>query len=283
MNADGDKLDRVRVSTGSPERASRTFVPTAQHPLRTCAHRYCVLRAPCSAGSCEKLVGSMHAASGHVPPPLPDPGDRGVPRYSRHALPPYRYVPGLQPHPTRDPAGHTYGGRQTPAAVVPAADDAAHVDAWRFGVDLFNQFYFWEAHEAWEDVWRAAPPDAPVRDLVHGLIQVAAALLKLHLGRVEAARRLAASGIVKIRRADAGSLVLGVSPAAVAAAFAAYFAPVLAGHVAAGCAAPRVRRFVVSRPPRGLRRGGRWRPAGAPVRLTDRGLRSVASGSTPRR
>jgi len=40
------------------------------------------------------------------------------------------------------------------------------------GVDLFNQGSFWEAHEAWEDVWKEK--EDPQKKLLQGLIQVAA-------------------------------------------------------------------------------------------------------------
>ena len=33
----------------------------------------------------------------------------GVHRYSSRVFPPYRYVPGLHPHPTNSPDGHSYG------------------------------------------------------------------------------------------------------------------------------------------------------------------------------
>jgi|SRR4051812_37991297 predicted metal-dependent hydrolase len=42
------------------------------------------------------------------------------------------------------------------------------------GIRLFNQGEFFEAHEALEDVWRAAP--APEKKFLQGLIQVAVAL-----------------------------------------------------------------------------------------------------------
>ena len=41
------------------------------------------------------------------------------------------------------------------------------------GIDLFNQAKFFDAHEALEDVWRAAP--APEKKFYQGLIQAAVA------------------------------------------------------------------------------------------------------------
>jgi uncharacterized protein len=50
------------------------------------------------------------------------------------------------------------------------------VDAaqYRHGVELFNDAAFFDAHEALEDVWRAAP--AAEKKFLQGLIQVAVAL-----------------------------------------------------------------------------------------------------------
>ncbi len=58
------------------------------------------------------------------------------------------------------------------------------------GVDLFNRWYFWEAHEAWEPLWRAHPADSEPARFIQGLIGVAAALLKLHAREATAARTL---------------------------------------------------------------------------------------------
>ena len=47
-------------------------------------------------------------------------------------------------------------------------DDLVH------GLELFNESEFFEAHEALEDVWRAAP--RPEKKFLQGLIQIAVAL-----------------------------------------------------------------------------------------------------------
>jgi predicted metal-dependent hydrolase len=56
----------------------------------------------------------------------------------------------------------------------PNLDPAERRRLVRLGVDLFNRGDFFEAHEAWEEVWRSTRPEP--RDLFQGLIQVAAAL-----------------------------------------------------------------------------------------------------------
>src|SRR5437773_12483560 len=40
-------------------------------------------------------------------------------------------------------------------------------------LDLFNRAAFFDAHEVWEDVWRAAPPEE--KRFLQGLIQIAVA------------------------------------------------------------------------------------------------------------
>lgn len=117
------------------------------------------------------------------PRPLVAPPDPPS-RLSREALPAYRHVPGLTPHPVTHPAGHSYGHRL--AAPAPACLELP--DRWRdctdylYGADLFNRAYLWEAHEAWEAVWKGAGEETPPGQFVQGLIQTAASLLRRHLG-----------------------------------------------------------------------------------------------------
>lgn len=128
-----------------------------------------------------------HAAP--IPPPARSPA-----RYCDLPLPPYRFVPGRCPHPHRDPEGH--GGGLT-------ADTPDEV-AFRYGVDLFNARFYWEAHEAWETVWRRAAAGSPEHHATKGLIQITASLLTLFMGRVEASRALAARGALLLDRASHG-------------------------------------------------------------------------------
>ncbi len=56
------------------------------------------------------------------------------------------------------------------------------------GIALFNRAEFFEAHEALEDVWRAAPE--PEKKFLQGLIQVAVALHHHGKGNLVGARSL---------------------------------------------------------------------------------------------
>jgi hypothetical protein len=159
--------------------------------------------------------------------PLPDPPLNRGSRYSRRLFPPYRYVPGVHPHPLRDPGGHSYVP-QPKSSVHPrwTADEWPRLEAWLYGVDLFNHFFFWEAHEAWEQLWASTPRGAAPSLLLQGLIQIAAALLKTHLGVLDGARTLSVEGIAKLRRARAShERLLGLDLDALITAFEVYFEP----------------------------------------------------------
>ena len=123
----------------------------------------------------------------------------GTTRYSSQDFPPYRYVPGLHPHPTNSPEGHSYG-----------EEDEEHEkwnsSLWRknddylFGIDLYNYHYYWEAHEAWEGLWIASIRNSSEHRFLQGLIKCGAALLKIRMAKYEiqdlvGARNLSKSGI----------------------------------------------------------------------------------------
>ena len=105
-----------------------------------------------------------------MPAPIPPPA-HPPPLRLEHPLPPYRYVPGLNPHPLKHPQGHSLDPERIPLA-----------HQWIRGLDLFDHRYYWEAHEVWEAVWKAVP-EGSERQLLQGLIQLSAATLKHHLGQ----------------------------------------------------------------------------------------------------
>lgn len=116
---------------------------------------------------------------------------RAAARYlPSHPFPAYAYVPGQQPHPIRDPRGHSYGAAE-PEAIALAPADWARSTAFLYGIDLFNHGYYWEAHEAWEGLWRAAP-DPEATAMLHGLIKLAAAGVKARSGNLRGVARHAA-------------------------------------------------------------------------------------------
>jgi hypothetical protein len=133
------------------------------------------------------------------------------------SFPPYAYLPGRQPHPVRDPTGHSY--RVKPMPVVPEASLGSDVFLW--GLDLFNHGYYWEAHEAWEGLWQVADRGGPSRMLFKGLILLSAAGVKIREGKHAAAARHAGRAAALLRRLmnapdRAFECALGMSPAALA-------------------------------------------------------------------
>ncbi|MGV8939621.1 MAG: DUF309 domain-containing protein [Allorhizobium sp.] len=98
-------------------------------------------------------------------------------------FPDYAYLPGRQPHPVRDPAGHSYH--------VQVTHPTASLDSEEFtwGCELFNYGYYWEAHEAWEGIWQVADRASPLRCLLKALILLSAAGVKIREGKHSAARR----------------------------------------------------------------------------------------------
>ena len=70
-------------------------------------------------------------------------------------------------------------------------------EAYERGIRLFNRERFFEAHEAWEEVWhRAHEVD---RRFLQGLIQAAAFLLKVEEGGQGGARRLYERALDKLK------------------------------------------------------------------------------------
>lgn len=143
----------------------------------------------------------------------------------QRAFPPYAYVTGRAPHPRRDPRGHSFGASEPP----PAPFDPARwreCEEYLFGIDLFNAGYYWEAHEAWEGLWRASraadraraesPAAAesplaagasraaasPATGFLQALIKLAAAGFKARQGRPEGVLRHAAVAAALLREVE---------------------------------------------------------------------------------
>lgn len=130
---------------------------------------------------------------------------------SRH--PSYSFVPGHWPHPTRDPEGHSYG-------IEPRVAEPLDLEKWSEckpyleGVELFNAGYYWEAHEAWEDVWKAVGRKGVVGELLKGLIKLTAVGVKVRQGCGNAARSLleqAASHLRAVHDQQSGSHTAGLN------------------------------------------------------------------------
>jgi hypothetical protein len=164
---------------------------------------------------------------------IPDPGRGTLRRYGDRPFPAYRFVPGVHPHPTRDVGGHSYEFAPRLRRSPPWHDEEwPRLQDWLDGVDLFNHFFFWEAHEAWEGLWASAPRGTSRSLLLQGLIQIAAALLKVHQRSVPAALTLSGDGLDKLRRASAmRETLMGLDLRSTVKALQRYFTPLAAGEL----------------------------------------------------
>lgn len=139
-----------------------------------------------------------------------------VPRYCpSDPLPPYSYVPGRQLHPVSDPRGHSFG-KEPPPAEVPDPRQPRSSQPYLRGIDLFNHGYYWEAHEAWESLWKACGGRGTAASFLKGLIKLAAAGVKAKEGNADGVRRHAtrAAELFGLVRKSAGpeeSIYLGLS------------------------------------------------------------------------
>ena len=68
----------------------------------------------------------------------------------------------------------------------------------RLGIDLYNAGHYWNAHEAWEEVWLEA--ESGRRSFYQGLIQVTAAFVHVTRNEYPGSVRLLDSGLEKLDR-----------------------------------------------------------------------------------
>ena len=128
----------------------------------------------------------------------PRPPDPTWPRYSAKPFPSYRFLPGKNPHPRRDPRGHSYRRPEPkPSAFLP--DDWQQSMDYRYGIDLYNFAYWWECHEVFEGLWHAVGPDTEQGTFFQALIQLAAANLKRFLGNEEATQKLGRNALARLQ------------------------------------------------------------------------------------
>ncbi len=134
-------------------------------------------------------------------------GDATPARYTDRPLPDYRHVPGRTPHPTKNPEGHSFG--RTEPAVRNLNEAPWHrCPEYLYGLDLFNAGYWWECHEALENLWLAAGLGSPAGHALQAIIQCAAAHLKLVCSQSTGAKRLVAHARAHVEWAEGPRLGL---------------------------------------------------------------------------
>ena len=78
-------------------------------------------------------------------------------------------------------------------------EDTLHsTPGYLWGIDLYNHHCYWEAHEEWEQLWKAARPASTPRYFLQGLIQCAAASLKGAHGQWGPCLTLGTKGLAKL-------------------------------------------------------------------------------------
>lgn len=114
-------------------------------------------------------------------------------------FPPYAFVPGLHPHPNRDPKGHSYGHEESePEYIAPEA--WSDNEEYLYGVDLYNHGFFWESHEAWEGLWlKCESVDETQRQFLQALIQLSAATLKILMKQPTGFKKLSKIGSERLQ------------------------------------------------------------------------------------
>lgn len=76
-----------------------------------------------------------------------------------------------------------------------------------YGIDLYNHYYWWEAHEAWEVLWLHSARESCDRHFYQGLIKASAALLKGHLQQMRGIERLSRSSAAHLEIVQASASV----------------------------------------------------------------------------
>jgi uncharacterized protein len=110
------------------------------------------------------------------------------PPHPSRPFPAYSYVPGRFPHPLSDPAGHSFGHVAKKCEPL-TTENARRHEEYLWGIQLFNHGYYWEAHEAWEQVWIACGRKGVAADYLKGLIKLGAAGVKTREGRPDGVAR----------------------------------------------------------------------------------------------
>lgn len=105
-------------------------------------------------------------------------------RFTEYNLPTESYIPGKTSRPESPPLS---GENINPKNL--SVDSPFENQFFLYGVDLFNHHFFWEAHEAWEEIWHLEE-ERELRDLLQGMIQLSGGFLKILQGNYRGARTL---------------------------------------------------------------------------------------------
>ena len=135
--------------------------------------------------------------------------DADIPRYTNKDLPVYRHLPFRNAHPFLDKGGHSYGEKLTP----PENFNPEHwqeCEEYLYCIDLFNNGYWWEAHERLKFISMAAGQETETGQFVRGIIQISAALLKHFMGEEDGAQTLAKMGLETLGKTQGSPLGIDI-------------------------------------------------------------------------
>lgn len=97
---------------------------------------------------------------------------RQTTRYTTLPLPQHRYIPGESERPTDLPSDGC-----SDELLGPLHEN----ELFRYGIDLFNRGFYWEAHESWEHLWKPIK-ESPEGKFLKGMIQITASFVKREQG-----------------------------------------------------------------------------------------------------
>ena len=142
-------------------------------------------------------------------------------RYTNFELPSRKFIPGKGIHPDKDPTGpHIPKIEMDQEKLNPS--NWQRSENFLYAIDLFNNGYWWEAHEVLEKLWVQTGKTTPIAIFLQGLIQISAALLKDSQSLSRGSAKLLEKGLPKIQLQT--GLFLGIDGSEFASEIEAYFA-----------------------------------------------------------
>jgi predicted metal-dependent hydrolase len=119
-------------------------------------------------------------------------------------------------------------------------------EKFEMGIAHFNAGRFFEAHEAWEEIWLGETE--PEKTFLQGIIQIAAAFHHYSRGNHRGMKSLLAAGITKLERFPDSHR--GIALEALRAAAKQWTAALREGNSLGAHALPRIRALEAERPPK---------------------------------
>jgi len=120
--------------------------------------------------------------------------------------PPYAYIPG-----ETDRHDESLFDFLTDDIEGTTLQDLPHTSAWLHGMAFIKDGYFWEAHEVFEAIWMACPPNSAEKLFVQSVIQNANSALKNAMGQTAAAQKIKshAQALEQEARTRSGGVLFG--------------------------------------------------------------------------